>query len=119
VSGTLRSGHALVARHQSPSVLAIPRPVASQQSRLAFHQKSRSLWLGAHWLLVGGDDGLGRFAILIMAPVGLEQDRIDLLEIDGFGAIADGFDQCSDTEVGADQARAKELPVNKGLTPEH
>ncbi len=99
VSGTLRSGHALVARPQSPSVLAIPWPVASQQSRRLFHQRSGSPWLGAHRLLVAGDDGLWRFAVLIMAPVGLEQHRIDLLEIDGFGAIADGFDQCSDTEV--------------------
>ena len=34
-----------------------------------------------------------------MPPVGLEQDGVDLLEIDGFGLVAHGFDHGSDAEV--------------------
>lgn len=47
---------------------------------VCFAKKLRSTWLRAHRLVVG-DDGLGWFSVLIMAPVGLEQDRIDLLEL--------------------------------------
>lgn len=36
---------------------------------------------------------------MIVAPVGLEQDRVDLLEIDSFGAVAYGFDERADAEV--------------------
>jgi len=34
-----------------------------------------------------------------VSPVWLEEDGVDLLEIDGFGVVPDGFDQCADTEV--------------------
>ena len=34
-----------------------------------------------------------------MAPVGLEEDVVDLLEVDGFGAVADGFDHGANAEV--------------------
>jgi hypothetical protein len=32
-------------------------------------------------------------------PMGLEHDGVDLLEIDGFGLVAHGFDHGSDAEV--------------------
>jgi len=35
----------------------------------------------------------------IVAPVGLEQDAVDLFEIDAFGLIADGFEQTGQTQV--------------------
>jgi len=41
-----------------------------------------------------------------MSPVRLEQDRIDLLEIDGFGLVAHGFDECADAEVSDGPERA-------------
>jgi hypothetical protein len=34
-----------------------------------------------------------------LAPVGLQQDAIDLLELDGFGAIAYGLEQGAEAEV--------------------
>lgn len=34
-----------------------------------------------------------------MTPVGLEEHCVDLLEIDGFGAVAHGFDERADAEV--------------------
>ena len=34
-----------------------------------------------------------------MTPVGLEEDGVDLGEIDGFGAVSDGFDHGANTEV--------------------
>lgn len=34
-----------------------------------------------------------------MPPVGLEEDSVNLLEIDGFGAVPDGFDHGTDAEV--------------------
>ena len=41
-----------------------------------------------------------------MSPVRLEQDGVDLFEIDGFGLIAHGFDQCADAEVSDGSERA-------------
>src|SRR5687768_13644256 len=35
----------------------------------------------------------------LLAPVRLEQDAIDLLELDGFGAVADGFEQGAQAEI--------------------
>ena len=49
--------------------------------------------------LVGEHDGLGGFVLLVVPPVGLEQDCVDLLETDGFGAVSHGFDHGADTEV--------------------
>lgn len=34
-----------------------------------------------------------------MTPVGLEEDGVDLGEIDGFGAVSDGFDHGANAEV--------------------
>jgi hypothetical protein len=35
----------------------------------------------------------------LLAPVGLEEDAIDLFEVDGLGAIADRLEQGAETEV--------------------
>ena len=45
------------------------------------------------------EDGFGRFVALVMPPVGLEEDGVDLFEVDGFGAVSDGFDHGADAEV--------------------
>jgi hypothetical protein len=44
-------------------------------------------------------DGFGGFVALVMTPVGLEEDGVDLLEVDGFGAVPDGFDHAANAEV--------------------
>ena len=48
------------------------------------------------WLLYSGaagvdDDGLGWFVLLVVSPVGVEQDGVYLFDVDGFGAFAYGF----------------------------
>ena len=35
----------------------------------------------------------------LLAPVGLKQDAVDLLELDGFGAVAHGLEQGAKTEI--------------------
>ncbi len=35
----------------------------------------------------------------MLTPVGLEEDAVDLLEIDGLDAIADGLDESAEAEV--------------------
>jgi len=35
----------------------------------------------------------------LSAPVGLQEDTVDLFEVDGFGAVAFGFEQGAQTEV--------------------
>lgn len=42
-------------------------------------------------------DGSGRVAVL--APVRLQEDTVDLLEVDGLGTVSDGLEQGSETEV--------------------
>ena len=37
--------------------------------------------------------------VSVFAPVGLQQDAVDLLEIDGAGAVADGLDERAEAEV--------------------
>lgn len=49
--------------------------------------------------MVGEYDGLGRFVLLVMSPVWLEEDGVDLLEIDGFGTVSNGFNEGGDAEV--------------------
>ena len=44
-------------------------------------------WKIARW----DENGFSGFIPLVMTPVGLEEDRVDLGEIDGFGAVSDGF----------------------------
>ena len=39
------------------------------------------------------------FVALVVSPVGLQQDGVDLLEVDGFGLVADCFDEAADGEV--------------------
>lgn len=75
--------------------------VASPQSLPPFHREMFHALTGAgHGRLVGEDDALRcGFVLLVVAPVGLEQDSVDLLEIDGFGLIAHSLDECADTEV--------------------
>jgi len=70
-----------------------------------FHQDLRwcRLWVGG--FLVGEDEGLSRFTLLVATPVRLEKDGIDPLEIDGLGAVADGLDHGADAEV-AHRARS-------------
>ena len=43
------------------------------------------------------DDASGRVAVL--SPVRLEQDAVDLLEVDGLGAVSDGLEQSAEAEV--------------------
>jgi hypothetical protein len=49
--------------------------------------------------LVGEDDRLMGFVSGVVTPVGLHEHGVDLLETDGFGAVAHGFDERPDTEV--------------------
>jgi len=49
--------------------------------------------------LVGGDEGLLRFFTGVVPPVGLHEHGVDLLEIDGLGLVAYGFDHGSDAQV--------------------
>lgn len=37
--------------------------------------------------------------LLVMTPVGLEQDGVDVLGVDGFGLVAHGLDHGTDAEV--------------------
>ena len=39
------------------------------------------------------------FVALVVTPVGLEEDGVDLREINGFGAVPDGFDHGANAEV--------------------
>ena len=46
------------------------------------------------WEVAGRDEhGFGGFSSLIVTPVRLEEDGVDLLEIDGFGAVPYGLDE--------------------------
>lgn len=45
------------------------------------------------------ENGFAGFVALVVTPVGLEEDGVDLGEVDGFGAVADGFDHGADAEV--------------------
>ena len=40
------------------------------------------------------------------SPVGLQQDAVDLGEVDGLGAVADGFEEAGDAEVAAASEQA-------------
>jgi hypothetical protein len=42
---------------------------------------------------------LGVSPIVLLSPVGLEQDAIDLFEIDAFGLIADGFQETGKAKI--------------------
>ena len=98
--------------------------VASPQSRPPFHRKVffwRMALLEAlgSGRLIGEDDALGnRFVLLVVPPVGLEEHGVDLFEIDGFGAVAHGFDDGADAEVldGAERPfRAADDEVGRGF----
>ena len=41
----------------------------------------------------------GSVDVLLSSPVGLHEDAVDLFEVDGAGAVADGFQQGGDAEV--------------------
>jgi hypothetical protein len=75
-----------------------PWLVASLQSQRPFRRKIFVLRCGGGFV-VGGEDGWLGFVLGIVTPVGLEEDGVDLLEIDGLGAVADGFDERTDAEV--------------------
>ena len=56
--------------------------------------------------------------LLVVPPVGLEQNGVDLFEVDGLGAVAHGFDERADAEVfdGAQGAfRAADDEVDGGF----
>ena len=59
----------------------------------------RALAASALGFLVGEDDGLLGFVAGVVTPVGLHEPGVDLLQIDGFGVVAHGFDERADTEV--------------------
>ncbi|RYD62329.1 MAG: hypothetical protein EOP84_34700, partial [Verrucomicrobiaceae bacterium] len=46
--------------------------------------------------LIGLDEGLGGFVLGVLTPVGLHEDGVDLFDADGFGLVADGFDEGAD-----------------------
>ena len=41
----------------------------------------------------------GGFVAGVVPPVGMHEDGVDLFEVDGFGAIPEGFDEAADAEV--------------------
>jgi hypothetical protein len=48
--------------------------------------------------------------VQFLAPMGLEQDAVDLLQVNCFGAVADGLEQGADAEdsfAGADDERER------------
>ena len=59
----------------------------------------RALAASVPGFLIGEDDGLPGFVAGVVTPVGLHEHGVDLLETDGFGAVAHGFDERADTEV--------------------
>jgi hypothetical protein len=99
VSAVLRARLLFVVRRvRSPVGSGYPWPVASQQSRRPFDRKIFVLRHGGGFV-VGGEDGWLGFVLRVVTPVGLEEDGVDLFEIDGLGAVADGFDEGADAEV--------------------
>jgi hypothetical protein len=64
-------------------------------------------------------DGFGRFVCLVVTPVGLEEDGVDLGEAYSFGAVADGFDHGADAEVfdGAQGAFSATCAVTTSPSP--
>ena len=93
---TMRKGVSGLARTR-PLILAtmssiarrsgIPQRGAPQHCPLLFRRNLRFGWKIARW----DENGFSGFIPLVMTPVGLEEDRVDLGEIDGFGAVSDGF----------------------------
>jgi len=66
-------------------------------ARPPFFQK---VFLCFGWEVLGFDEeGLIWFLGLVLSPVGLHEDGVDLFEVDGFGLVAHGFDEGSDAEV--------------------
>lgn len=69
---------------------------------LLLHQKFFELFFplafeGCGWW--GDEDGLLGFSGLVVTPVGLEKDGVDLLEVDGFGLVTDSLDEATGAEV--------------------
>ncbi len=48
-------------------------------------------------------------------PMGLEQDAVDVGQIDGFGVVADGFEQRGDAQIARPTQEA--IGVSKGVRP--
>ena len=48
---------------------------------------------------VGGGEGLGGFVAGVVAPVGLEEDGVDVFDVYGFGLVTYGFKEGADAEV--------------------
>ncbi|MEI6604774.1 MAG: hypothetical protein WCP35_05655 [Verrucomicrobiota bacterium] len=87
------------------SVLTIPWRVASPQCPPLFGQKclfgpdGSRVGVAGVGLLVGENEGLGGLVLHVVAPVRLHEHGVDLLEIDGLGLVADGFDKSTGAEV--------------------
>ncbi|MBK1884262.1 hypothetical protein JIN85_17720 [Luteolibacter pohnpeiensis] len=86
-----------------------PWLVASQQSQRPFGRKSFVLRCGGGFV-VGSEDGWLGFGLGIVTPVGLEEDGVDLFEIDGFGAVSDGFDGEASTAAWVTAENGREQP---------
>ena len=64
-------------------------------------------WIRCSWLVVSGlrflfsfeDESFVGFVLLVVSPVRLEEDGVDLLGVDDLGLVPDGFDEGSDAEV--------------------
>jgi len=81
----------------------MPGRVASQHCPLVFGRKLTLCCAAAGGsrlvVLVGVNDGLDRFAAGVVAPVGLHEHGVDLLEVDGSGMVAHGLDERAGAEV--------------------
>ena len=78
------------------SIPVIPWRVVSQRCTLVFGRKvffcvcPAASVLG---FLIGENDGLLGFVTGVVTPVGLHEHGVDLFEVNGFGAVAHGFDE--------------------------
>jgi hypothetical protein len=83
------------------AVDGVPRP--APRCPLVFGRKlsfpAGALAASCLGFLVGEDDGLLGFVAGVVTPVGLHEHGVDLFEINGFGAVAHGFEERADTEV--------------------
>ena len=85
-----------------PGRILVARLRPAPRCPLVFGRKSvlhRALAASILGFLVGDDEGLLGFVAGVVTPVGLHEPGVDLLQIDGFGVVAHGFDERADTEV--------------------
>jgi YD repeat-containing protein len=70
-----------------------------RSARFPFRQKGSAQALFEARFLVGLDQGLLGFVVVIVPPVGLHEHGVGLFETDALGLVANGFDQGADAEV--------------------